>query len=369
MAGIYLHIPFCRKACHYCNFHFSTNMQLKKQFLAAITKEIRLRANYLQGEAIKTVYFGGGTPSVLSADEIMQIFDVLHECFQIEKNAEITLEANPDDLDADYLKMLRTTPVNRLSIGIQSFNEGDLQFFNRAHTAKQSLIVLDNALAQGFDDLSVDLIYGSPTTSDEIWADNLARIAAFPVTHLSCYALTVEPKTALDSLIKRKKLPDVLDETAEKHWRMLQDWLPSAGFEQYEISNFARKQRYAKHNTAYWQNVAYLGVGPSAHSYNGHSRQWNIANNSLYINQLGNNILPFEIENLTKNDIFNEYVMTSLRTKWGCDIYKFQENTAYLLLQAQPFLAQNWLFLNQNTLILTQEGKLHADGIAAELFL
>ncbi len=369
MAGIYLHIPFCRKACHYCNFHFSTNLQLKSNFLAMMTKEIRLRANYLQGQSVKTVYFGGGTPSVLSADEIMQIFAVLNECFSVENDAEITLEANPDDLDATYLQALRQTPVNRLSIGIQSFNEADLRFFNRAHTAKQSLEVLDNALSKGFEDLSVDLIYGSPTTSNEIWADNLARIADYPVTHLSCYALTVEPKTALDSLIKRKKAPDVIDETAEKHWQMLQNWLPTAEFEQYEISNFARKQRYAKHNTAYWQNVAYLGVGPSAHSYNGHSRQWNIANNALYINQLEKNILPFEIENLSKNDIFNEYIMTSLRTKWGCDINKFTENTTHLLQQAQPFLAQNWLFRENNTLILTQEGKLHADGIAAELFL
>ncbi len=369
MAGIYLHIPFCRKACHYCNFHFSTNLQLKTDFLTAIKQEIRLRANYLQGEKVQTIYFGGGTPSMLSSDEILGIFDVLQECFSIDDLAEITLEANPDDLNLSYLKKLKTTPINRLSIGIQSFDEADLQFFNRAHTANDSLIVLDNALMQGFEDLSVDLIYGSPTTTDLIWTGNLERLAKYPVTHLSCYALTVEPKTALDSLIKRRKAPEVVEETAERHWRILQKWLPTAGFEQYEISNFARNGRYAKHNTSYWQSVAYLGVGPSAHSYNGYSRQWNIANNALYISNLKIGNIPFEIEILSKKDVFNEYIMTSLRTKWGCDIYKFKENTAHLLAQAAPFLVQNWLFRESDTLILTEEGKLHADGIAAELFL
>ena len=369
MAGIYLHIPFCRKACNYCNFHFSTNLSLKKAYLEALKKEIRLRANYLQGEKVQTVYFGGGTPSMLSSDEIEAIFDVLNRHFSFGESLEITLEANPDDLTLPYLKTLRQTPVNRLSIGIQSFNEADLQFFNRAHTAAESLIVLENALAQGFSDLSVDLIYGSPTTSDEIWLDNLARIAAYPVSHLSCYALTVEPKTALDSLIKRKKAPDVLDETAERHWQLLQNWLSTAEFEQYEISNFARQNRYAKHNTAYWQSVSYLGIGASAHSYNGHSRQWNISHNAQYISSLEQNILPFEIENLTPTEVFNEYVMTSLRTKWGCDTEKFPENTAYLLAQAAPFVTQQLVTLENNTIFLTKTGKLHADGIAADLFL
>ncbi|MEY4928181.1 MAG: radical family heme chaperone HemW [Bacteroidota bacterium] len=337
--------------------------------MAAIKREIRLRANYLHGEKVQTVYFGGGTPSLLSSDEIHELFDVLHRCFTIDSTAEITLEANPDDLNLAYLKALKSTPINRLSLGIQSFSEADLQFFNRAHTANDSLIVLDNALTQGFDDLSVDLIYGSPTTSDAVWSDNLARLASYPVTHLSCYALTVEPKTALDSLIKHRKAPEVVEETAERQWRILQKWLPAAGFEQYEISNFARNERYAKHNTSYWQSVAYLGVGPSAHSYNGHSRQWNISNNALYISNLQQDTLPFELEVLSKKDIFNEYVMTSLRTKWGCNIYKFKENTPHLLAEAAPFLTKNWLFRESDTLILTEEGKLHADGIAADLFL
>jgi oxygen-independent coproporphyrinogen III oxidase len=280
-------------------------------------------------------------------------------------------------LTADYLAALQQTRVNRLSIGIQSFSDTDLTFFNRAHNAKEAEAAIDLALKYNFTDISVDLIYGSPTTSDADWAYNLARVAALPITHLSCYGLTVEPKTALDAMIKKGKAPEILDETAEKHWRALQDWLPTAGFEQYEISNFARNERYAKHNTAYWQNVSYLGLGASAHSFNGVSRQWNIAHNALYISSLAQNELSFEIENLTRIEATNEYIMTALRTKWGLDLAKadlvFAGDAdvakAYILAEAEPFLQKKQLRFADNTLYLTQEGKLYADRIAAELFL
>jgi oxygen-independent coproporphyrinogen III oxidase len=377
MAGIYIHIPFCRKACHYCNFHFSTNLQRKTDFLTALQQEIVLQKDYLEGASIQSVYFGGGTPSLLSAAEIMEIWSVLAQYHRIDADAEVTLEANPDDLTADYLAALQQTRVNRLSIGIQSFSDTDLQFFNRAHNAKEAEAAIDLALKYNFTDISVDLIYGSPTTSDADWAYNLARVAALPITHLSCYGLTVEPKTALDAMIKKGKAPEILDETAEKHWHTLQDWLPSAGFEQYEISNFARNERYAKHNTAYWQNVAYLGLGASAHSFNGVSRQWNIAHNALYISSLAQNELSFEIENLTRIEATNEYIMTALRTKWGLDLAKADlvfagdadAAKAYILGEAEPFLQKKQLRFADNTLYLTQEGKLYADRIAAELFL
>jgi oxygen-independent coproporphyrinogen III oxidase len=377
MAGIYIHIPFCRKACHYCNFHFSTNLQRKTDFLKALQQEIVLQKDYLEGASIQSVYFGGGTPSLLSAAEIIEIWKVLAQYHRIDADAEVTLEANPDDLTADYLAALQQTRVNRLSIGIQSFSDTDLTFFNRAHNAKEAEAAIDLALKYNFTDISVDLIYGSPTTSDADWAYNLARVAALPITHLSCYGLTVEPKTALDAMIKKGKAPEILDETAEKHWRALQDWLPTAGFEQYEISNFARNERYAKHNTAYWQNVSYLGLGASAHSFNGVSRQWNIAHNALYISSLAQNELSFEIENLTRIEATNEYIMTALRTKWGLDLAKadlvFAGDAdvakAYILAEAEPFLQKKQLRFADNTLYLTQEGKLYADRIAAELFL
>ena len=380
MAGIYIHIPFCRKACHYCNFHFSTNLQRKTDYLTALHTEIMLQKDYLNGETVETIYLGGGTPSLLTAAEINAIWKVLTAYHTIAADAEVTLEANPDDLTADYLENLQKTRINRLSIGIQSFSDADLRFFNRAHTATEAEAAIRLALQYNFTAISVDLIYGSPTTSDADWAHNLARVAALPISHLSCYGLTLEPKTALDAMIRKGKAPEILDETAERHWRMLQDWLPAAGFEQYEISNFARTGQYAKHNTAYWQNVAYLGLGASAHSFNTASRQWNIAHNSLYISSLEKNDLHFEIENLTPTNATNEYIMTALRTKWGLNLAKaaaiFDKNTvsenttqAYILAEAAPFLAKKQLFLENNTLYLTQEGKLYADRIAAELFL
>jgi oxygen-independent coproporphyrinogen III oxidase len=380
MAGIYIHIPFCKKACHYCNFHFSTNLQRKTDYLAALRCEIALQKDYLQGETIQTVYLGGGTPSLLSASEINEIWQTLLQFQTIADDAEVTLEANPDDLTDEYLSALRQTRINRLSIGIQSFADADLTFFNRAHNATEAEAAIRLALQYDFTDISVDLIYGSPTTTDAAWLHNLSRIADLPITHLSCYALTLEPKTALDAMVRKGKAPEILDETAEKHWRVLQTWLPEAGFEQYEISNFARNGRYAKHNTAYWQNTPYLGLGASAHSFDGVSRQWNVAHNALYISSLQQNILNFEIEKLTPTDATNEYIMTALRTKWGLDLAKadaiFNKNSnqyadvaAYILAEATPFLQKKQVVLAKKTLFLTTEGKLYADAIAAELFL
>ena len=376
MAGIYIHIPFCRRACHYCDFHFSTNLSRKTALLAMLEREITLQANYLRGAPITTIYFGGGTPSLLSASELNAIFAQLQRHFSWAATAEITLEANPDDLTDAYLADLRHTPINRLSIGIQSFSDTDLRAFNRAHTAAEATRAIDHALHFGFDNLSIDLIYGAPTTDAAQWQKNLAILAPLPIAHLSCYALTVEPKTALAAMIRAGKTPAVMDSTAVLHWQILQDWLPKAGFEQYEISNFARQAQYAQHNTAYWQGVPYLGIGPSAHSFDTASRQWNVANNALYISSLQNNTLPFEKEILTERDRINEYIMTTLRTKWGCrlahiDSLQAGRTTARtaVIAEAEAYITKNWLSYQNDTLHLTPQGKLHADSIAAQLFV
>ena len=374
MKHIYLHIPFCRKACNYCDFHFSTSLAHKPALLAAMHHEIGLQANYLQREPVSSVYFGGGTPSLLTANEINAFFATLRQHHTILPTAELTLEANPDDLTDAYLAALQTTPINRLSIGIQSFSNADLLWFNRAHNAADAETVVQRALHYGYHNLSLDLIYGSPTTSDEQWQRNLDTVAATSVAHLSCYALTVEPKTALASQIKKGQAPQVQDETAERHWRILQDWLPASGFEQYEISNFARSEKYAQHNTSYWQGDAYLGIGPAAHSFNGDSRQWNIAHNAKYIQGLQDAKIPFTQEILSERDKVNEYIMTALRTKWGVNLahpllVKTPETVENILHESQIFQQNDWLTLTNNTLLLTHEGKLYADTIASNLFV
>lgn len=374
MAGIYLHIPFCRRACYYCNFHFSTSLGQKDALVDSLLQEMMLQQPYLQGQQVDTVYFGGGTPSLLDDADLQRIMEKLRQLFPISGQAEITLEANPDDLQPEKLLALKAIGVNRLSIGVQSFHEEDLRWMNRAHNSTQALQCIQDAQAAGFHNLSIDLIYGGPTLSDEGWAQNVQQAIALQIPHLSCYALTVEPGTALDHFIKQHKVAAVDPDKAARHFEMLVQWLAAAGYEHYEISNFALPGCRSRHNSSYWQSQAYLGLGPSAHSFNGHSRQWNVANNSSYINAIKEGKVPFELENLTPEMMLNEYIMTSLRTSEGCHLYLVEERFGtgkrrQLETASREFILAGKMVLQQDTLVLTPEGKLFADGIAAGLFV
>jgi oxygen-independent coproporphyrinogen III oxidase len=373
MAGIYLHIPFCKQACHYCNFHFSTSLRNKEALLAALQQEIRLQKDYLQNAPIETVYFGGGTPSLLSADEINQLFEVLQQYHSISPKAEVTLEANPDDLSEAKLRSYQQTPINRLSIGIQSFSETDLRYMNRAHNSDEAKTCVQRAQSIGFQNLTVDLIYGSPTTSNAQWLENLETVVRLNVPHLSCYCLTVEPDTALGRFVEKGKVAPVSDAHGAVQFELLMSFLEQNGYEQYEISNFAQPNCYAQHNSNYWSGIPYLGLGPSAHSFNGTSRQWNVANNANYIQQLGQQQLPFEIEHLTLAQRYNEYVMTSLRTMWGCNLDKINEFgtsfSTYFLENSASFLKEGLILEKEkNKFVLSNQARFRADGIASELF-
>lgn len=373
MAGIYIHIPFCKKACHYCNFHFSTSTALQNDFVEALLKEIKLQKDYLQ-EEVKTVYFGGGTPSILSTEDIRRILQEINLQFHISNNSEITLEANPDDITAEKLREWKAIGINRLSIGIQSFLQDDLMWMNRAHNAEQAATCISSAQSEGFDNITIDLIYGTPTLSDDQWKQNVKKAIDLGVSHLSCYALTVEPKTALNKLIKQKKLADIDQEKQAGHFELLMDWMHEAGYEHYEISNFAKPGHRSKHNSSYWQGEQYLGLGPSAHSFNGISRQWNISNNAMYIRSLHNNLVPFEKEELSKDQQLNEYIMTSLRTLEGMSLQKVEkqfgaEMLKAVLTSAEPHIRSSNLFVDKDALVTTKKGKLLADRIAAELFI
>lgn len=373
MAGIYIHIPFCRRACHYCNFHFSTSLHLQNELVAALLKEIHLQQDYLGGEKVHTIYLGGGTPSLLTADQLQSIFTGIRTSFAVDSHAEVTLEANPDDINTEQLLSWKQLGINRLSIGVQSFFEEDLQWMNRAHTAQQALDNLRLARSV-FDNITMDLIYGMPTLSDEKWKQNIEQAIALQIPHLSCYALTVEPKTALDMMIRKKKTMPVNNEDQARQFLLLMEWLAAAGYEHYEISNFALPGHRSRHNSAYWQGQHYLGLGPSAHSFDGQSRQWNVANNTLYIQSLEKNIVPFEREVLTPVQQVNEYIMTSLRTLEGINLEHVQKISGEGIHQSlkkngQRFIQQSLLREEDDHLILTTEGKLFADGIAADLFV
>ena len=368
MAGIYIHIPFCRQACHYCNFHFTTSLRYKNELLAALLKETELQKAYLLEEIIETIYFGGGTPSLLEISDLRLQIEKLKQTFSISGNAEVTLEANPDDITEEKLIDWKEAGINRLSIGVQSFFEEDLKWMNRAHNAQQASDNLQLAIKQ-FNNITIDLIYGHPLLTDDKWKQNVEQVISMNIPHISCYALTVEPKTPLQRLISEHKKEDVNPEQQSKQFSMLMNWLEEAGYEHYEISNFAKPGFRSRHNSSYWQRKKYLGLGPSAHSFNGVSRQWNIANNNIYIDSLLKNILPFEIENLTATQQLNEYIMTSLRTIEGLVMNNVPED-AQQKLQAtsKRFIDSGKMILLNNKLILTKEGKLFADGIAADLF-
>lgn len=373
MAGIYLHIPFCKKACHYCNFHFSTSLKHRESMTDAILKELEIRRDYLASQQVSSIYFGGGTPSILPVKEIETLIAAIFRQHVVTADAEITLEANPDDMAPQWLNDLRNyTPVNRLSIGIQSFSDEDLQWMNRAHEARQGRDAIEFAQKSGFDNLTIDLIYGSPTTDDRQWHENLQIAMDYNVPHLSCYCLTVEEGTALDNFVKKGKSKPVDEESAARQFEYLIETAENRGYEQYEISNFALLGRHAVHNSNYWLGEHYLGVGPAAHSFNGHSRQWNIANNALYIKGLEESALNFETEFLSPVQRFNEYIMTMLRTHWGCRESRMEDilpgSSAQFRLAAQKYMQNGEMDFRDDHYVLTASGKLLADRIAMELF-
>ncbi|AXT57944.1 radical SAM family heme chaperone HemW [Aquimarina sp. AD1] len=374
MSGIYIHIPFCKQACHYCDFHFSTSGKKRDQMVFALCNEIKLRRSEIDDhEVIETIYFGGGTPSILSVSALKFIIDTIYENYLVSDDVEITIEANPDDLTETYIKSLASTEVNRLSIGIQSFFDEDLKLMNRAHNDNEAKTCLSIA-SKYFDNISIDLIYGIPGMSSERWQENLKIALDTNIPHISSYALTVEPNTALSSFIEKGVIAPVKDELAQQHFDILVDTMEKEGFEYYEFSNFGKPGYFSKNNTAYWQGKHYLGIGPSAHSYNGKERSWNIKNNIKYIKSLQENKLPKEIEELTTTDKYNEYVMTGLRTIWGVSLKKVEDDFGltykeYLLKQAQKHLDEHLLFLDEDILIVTKKGKFLSDGIASDLFL
>ncbi len=372
MAGIYIHIPFCKKACNYCNFHFSVNQQLMPELVDAIIKEAVIAQSYLL-KNVETIYFGGGTPSLLSGKQLGFILKELQAIFLISASAEITLEANPDDITAEKLAEWKEVGINRLSIGIQSFFDEDLTWMGRAHNAKQAVESITSAKNAGFTNISIDLIYGGPTLTDEHWQQNLQIAVDLLIPHLSCYALTVEPKTALAKKIKRKELNDVDHKKQASHFKQLQELAEKAGYEHYEISNLALPGKRSIHNSNYWSGEHYLGLGPAAHSYNGNSRQWNVSNNSLYIKSIQQHVIPSEIELLTITQKLNEYMMTSLRTSGGIGLNNIvsiagEPISAMIIKDCEKYIANGKMKLLSGYLVLTNEGKFFADGIAADLF-
>ena len=372
MSGIYIHIPFCKQACHYCDFHFSTQMKKKDAMVDALVQEMELRKNELGDEVIETIYFGGGTPSVLELQELERLIQAVYDHYKVIENPEITLEANPDDLSKSRIIQLSKSPVNRLSIGIQSFFEEDLKLMNRAHNAQEAENCIEEAV-QHFDNITIDLIYGIPGMGHDRWRANIQKALDYGLPHISSYALTVEPKTALEKLIQKGTVPQVDDSQAQEQFHILMDLLEEQGFVNYEISNFGKPGYFSKNNTAYWQGKKYLGIGPSAHSYDGLFRAWNIRNNSIYIKQIQQGILPSEKETLTVTDRYNEYVMTGLRTIWGVSKEKIAKEFGtsyanYLEQQSEKFIEQQLLFWEDAILRTTKQGKFLADGIAADLF-
>ena len=373
MSGIYIHIPFCKQACYYCNFYFSTSLKKKDELLNCLVKEISLREKELKGDLIESIYFGGGTPSLLSTEEIQVLIDAVYNNFKVVENPEITLEANPDDLSEEKIIELSQSPVNRLSIGVQSFFEYDLKLMNRAHNVYEAKKCLEIA-TKYFDNISVDLIYGIPDCSNEQWLANIRTALSFGIPHISSYALTVEPETALASFVKKGIIKNVDDDKAEEQFVILTDELSRAGFIHYELSNFGKNDFFSRNNSSYWLGKSYLGIGPAAHSFNGKQRSWNVQNNAIYIKKITQNKLPIQRETLSVTDRYNEYVMTGLRTIWGVSLEKIHKDfganyVKYLQMQSEKFITQELLYIENNILKTTKKGKFLSDGLASDLFM
>lgn len=372
MAGIYIHIPFCKQKCSYCNFHFSTNLSKKSDLVSAISNELTLRKGEIT-EPIETIYFGGGTPSLLELDELNEIFNSIYRNYQVIDHPEVTLEANPDDLNFDKISQLKTTLINRFSIGIQSFFDEDLRLMNRAHNANEAVNSIKMVQDAGYENITIDLIYGGQTTTDEIWKKNLEIALGLQVPHISSYALTVEPKTILALQIEQSLVEDVDEFKQERQFKLLVETLKANDFIHYEISNFGKEGFFSQHNSNYWKGKSYLGVGPSAHSYDGKNRSWNLANNSLYVKNLPQNKLANEVEALSENDRFNELVMIRLRTIYGLDELEIKSNFPKdfytdFLKEMKPHLENETVEYSNGIYRITDKGKFLADGIASSLF-
>lgn len=368
---MYLHIPFCKQACHYCDFHFSTSLKRKDELVEALCRELELRKRELSG-SVETIYFGGGTPSLLSQAELNHILDTIFENYSVAEKVEITLEANPDDLSLKKLESLANTKINRLSIGVQSFFDRDLKLMNRAHNEEEAQRSIEEA-KRFFENISIDLIYGIPGMTNFDWNKNLEKALTLDIPHISAYALTVEPKTALEKFIQKGKIAPTDDEMAKRHFEILMDTLEKEGFEHYEFSNFGKPGFFSQNNLAYWLGKKYLGIGPSAHSYDGVHRSWNIANNIKYIHSIQQDILPNEVERLSEIDKYNEFVMTRLRLKQGVSVSETEKKFGsakkdYLLEQAENYLEKGLLVLENNHLRISKKGKFLSDGIASDLF-
>ena len=373
MSGIYIHIPFCKQACHYCDFHFSTSLKRKDEMVLALAKEIEIRKSEFQDEVVETLYFGGGTPSILEISDLKLLIDTVYSNYKVVENPEITVEANPDDLSKERIIELSNNKINRLSIGIQSFFEDDLKMMNRAHNSSEAKECLEFA-TQYFDNISVDLIYGIPEMSNEKWLQNIETALSFNIPHISSYALTVEPKTALHSFIQKGIFPQPDDKVAQEHFQILVDKLSENDFIHYELSNFGKSTYFSKNNSSYWLGKKYIGIGPSAHSYDGEKRSWNVSNNTLYLKSIQENKLPSETETLSKTDRYNEYVMTGLRTIWGISLDRIETEFGktyldYLNQQAAKYIEGHLLFIDENILRTTKKGKFLSDGIASDLFM
>lgn len=371
---LYLHIPFCRKACHYCDFHFSTNLSQKELLVKAMVAELERQKDYLADKHLSTIYFGGGTPSLLSEEELDALMNAIFARFSVSGSAEITLEANPDDLSPAVLSNFSRAGINRLSIGIQTFDDEMLGYLNRTHTGAEAMEAVKRAQDSGIGNISLDLIYALPAPGHERLESDIGKIISLDAAHLSAYCLTIEPGTAFGKWVQNRKMLPVDEEFAAVQFEITTTELSAAGYEQYEISNFARNGHYSRHNTAYWQRKPYLGIGPGAHSYNGSSRQFNVSNNNKYIKDLTSGMSPATVEILTSDDQVNEYLLTGLRTKWGCSLDMLDQLSEGVFREAhrstvKELVARGWLQMIENTLLLTPSGKLFADRVASDLFI
>ena len=377
MAGIYIHIPFCKQKCSYCDFHFSTNFKHKSELLAALQKEIILQKDHFKTETINTIYFGGGTPSVLTEKELNLLLEVIYSNYKVNENIELTMECNPDDITSKKINEYKKNGVNRLSIGIQSFFDDDLQFFNRAHNAseaEQSILMTQDA---GIDNITLDLIYNSPLLTLKKWEQNLDKFINLKVPHLSAYTLTVEPKTTLHHLVKTKQTSLATDEQAIEQFKLLIEKTKQAGLIHYEVSNFGKEGYFSRHNSNYWKGENYLGIGPSAHSFikntTSQKRSWNVANNTQYIKAINQGTPYFEEEFINETTAFNEYILTRLRTIWGLDLAYMKNTFNPVLLrhfekELQVYKNTELITISKNTVTLTTKGIFMVDKITADLF-
>ena len=372
MAGIYLHIPFCKTRCIYCDFYSTTRSELKTRYVRALCRELEMRKKYLKGEYVETIYFGGGTPSQLEEEDFRLIFDVIREQYGMEHCREITLEANPDDLTPDYLKMLASLPFNRISMGIQTFDDTTLQLLKRRHTSRTAIEAVHRCRETGFQNISIDLIYGLPGETKERWENDLRQAISLDVEHISAYHLTYEEDTPIYNMLKQHQIEEVDEDSSLQFFTLLIEHLQEAGYEHYEISNFCRPGKYSRHNTSYWKGIPYLGCGPSAHSFNGTTREWNVSSIDLYIKGIEGDRRNFETENLDQTTRYNEFIITTIRTVWGTPIEKLKQEFGnelweYCRKMSAPYLENGKLEMHEGALRLTREGIFISDSIMSDL--